>query len=158
MLTQDTESDAVKILIFNSTGDRSAEVLLAPLITLPFDKVIFCTNETKEEDLASDNTNLNFSFEYAVRKCASNKETWDRMQKRLIDPTSTSSQVVTHIEDALKSVDHHARDRPVKVFVTGSLHLVGGVLSFIHPNCFEKSAEELQTEKRIIMKYSSLLK
>ena len=51
-----------RILIFNSTGDRKSEVLLAPLLTFPFDLVIFCTNVTKEVDLASDNTNLNFSF------------------------------------------------------------------------------------------------
>ena len=52
-----------RILIFNSTGDRKSEVLLAPLLTFPFDLVIFCTNVTKEVDLASDNTNLNFSFQ-----------------------------------------------------------------------------------------------
>lgn len=157
LLTKNS-NNSKKILIFNSTGDRSPEVLLAPLITLPFDEVIFCTNETKEEDMASDNTNLNFSFEYAIRKCASNKATWDSMQKSLIESEKQciKSQVVSHIEDALKLTDQEAVTTKVQVFVTGSLHLVGGVLSFIHPNCFEKSPEELDYEMQIIQKYSNM--
>lgn len=108
--------------------------------------------------MASDNTNLNFSFEYAIRKCASNKATWDSMQKSLIESEKQciKSQVVSHIEDALKLTDQEAVTTKVQVFVTGSLHLVGGVLSFIHPNCFEKSPEELDYEMQIIQKYSNM--
>ncbi len=69
------------VLIFNSTGDRSAQVLLAPLMSFPWTEAIFCTNVTKEADMASDNTNLNFSFDYALRKVQSNKETWDQLEK-----------------------------------------------------------------------------
>ena len=39
------------------------------------------------------------------------------------------SQVVTHIEDAMKIVPENSH-----VYVTGSLHLVGRVLSFIQPD------------------------
>jgi len=132
-----------RILIFNSTGDRKSEVLLAPLLTFPFDLVIFCTNVTKEVDLASDNTNLNFSFQFALQKCEINKSTWDKLQGAKLEnnldiPESSlkipNSQVVTHIEDAIKNVNP---DQNTHVYVTGSLHLVGGVLSFIQPNCSE---------------------
>lgn len=146
-----------RILIFNSTGERKADVLLAPLISMPLDRVIFCTNETKEEDLASDNTNLNFSFEYAIRRVETNKTTWDTLQKTHKSSHCVSSHSVPHIEDALKLVDDIAgSDGKAQVFVTGSLHLVGGVLSFIHPNCYEKSADEIQHEIQTISKYSKL--
>ena len=66
-------SKPYKILLFNSTGDRDPEILLAPLANFKFDLAIFCTNETKHEDLSADNTNLNFSFGYALRKCEANQ-------------------------------------------------------------------------------------
>lgn len=160
LLSKSGDEKIKRFLIFNSTGDRKAEVLLAPLISLPFDKAIFCTNETRSEDLASDNTNLNFSFEYAVRKVETNKAAWDQMQKLLIQPKGVkcvSSQAVPHIEDALKLVDDLCQDgEKIEIFVTGSLHLVGGVLSFIQPDCYEKSAEEIKQEMQIVDKYSKM--
>ena len=60
------------------------------------------------------------------------------MENNLDIPESSlkipNSQVVTHIEDAIKKVNP---DQNTHVYVTGSLHLVGGVLSFIQPNCSE---------------------
>lgn len=156
LLAKPSEDENTKrILIFNSTGERKADVLLAPLISMPIDRAIFCTNETKEEDLASDNTNLNFSFEYAIRRVETNKTAWDTMQKTQ-KIHHVPSHAVPHIEDALKLVDDIANGGKVQVFVTGSLHLVGGVLSFIHPDCYEKSAEEIQHEIQTIDKYSKL--
>ena len=160
-----SEESTKRILIFNSTGDRNAEILLSPLLTLPFDKVIFCTNETREIDLASDNTNLNFSFDYAMRKCQINQVTWEAMQKKLIEAKGgresvgdeLSSHVMPHIEDALNFIDVLSQGcQSTQVFVTGSLHLIGGVLSFIHPDCYEKNPEDLQYESQIIDKYSKL--
>ena len=125
-----------RILLFNSTGDRNSDILLSPLITLPFDDVIFCTNETKKADLASDNTNLNFSFDFSMRKCEINKMTWDTMKKSLVVSKdhggagdNESSRVVPHIEDAMNLIDNLSQGyRSTQIFVTGSLHLIGGVL------------------------------
>ena len=147
-----------RILIFNSTGDRKAEVLLAPLLTFPFDLVIFCTNVTRMEDLGSDNTNLNFSLQYALNKCEIHKETWDKLQEAKLQNNidipkinmKVPSQVVTHIEDALKMIPNQSH-----VFVTGSLHLVGGVLSFIQPDCYENSTEQ---QKHTIMELKETYK
>jgi hypothetical protein len=61
------------------------------------------------------------------------------------------SLVVTHIEDALKVLDDF--NEPVEVYVTGSLHLVGGVLSFIHPDCFGKTLAELKAELDVVKEY-----
>ena len=148
-----------RILIFNSTGDRKAEILLAPLLTFPFDLVIFCTNVTKEDDLGSDNTNLNYSMKFSLQKCETNKRTWDQLQdakvKNNLDVPKINvkvpSQVVTHIEDALKIVPENSH-----VYVTGSLHLVGGVLSFIQPDCYELSEQELSEELKITETYKEL--
>ena len=72
---EELNNSSHKVLLFNSTGDRNPETLLAPLANFPFDVAIFCTNETKHEDISSDNTNLNFSFGYALRKCEANQVT-----------------------------------------------------------------------------------
>ena len=82
-------------------------------------------------------------MQFALQKCEINKSTWDKLQgvkleNNLDIPESSlkipNSQVVTHIEDAIKKVNP---DQNTHVYVTGSLHLVGGVLSFIQPNCSE---------------------
>lgn len=143
-----------RILLFNSTGDRNSEILLSPLITMPFDHVIFCTNETKKADMASDNTNLNFSFDFAMKKCEINKMTWDTMKKRLVISKNNgggddvSSRFIPHIEDALNLIDDLSQGyRSTQIFVTGSLHLIGGVLRWViheafntakHTECYEK--------------------
>merc|ERR1712020_631163 len=84
-----------------------------------------------------------FHFSFALQKCEINKSTWDKLQGAKLEnnldiPESSlkipNSQVVTHIEDAIKKVNP---DQNTHVYVTGSLHLVGGVLSFIQPNCSE---------------------
>ena len=67
------------------------------------------------------------------------------------------SKAVSHIEDALHLVDQLSTlHDQVHVYVTGSLHLVGGVLSFIHPNCYEKTANELHEESILQQKYIRL--
>ena len=67
------------------------------------------------------------------------------------------SKAVSHIEDALQFVDELSTlHDQVHVYVTGSLHLVGGVLSFIHPNCYEKTANELQEETVLKQEYIRL--
>lgn len=145
------------VLIFNSTGDRSAQVLLAPLMSFPWTEAIFCTNVTKEADMASDNTNLNFSFDYALRKVQSNKETWDQLEK--MENSDVTSHACPHIEDALRLVEGikaKNNEDKVSVFVTGSLHLVGGVLSFIKPECYEKTTEEMQKELELMQTYTKL--
>ena len=100
------------------------------------------------------------------------------MQKRLIeakgDHDEVSSHVVPHIEDALNLIDDlsqgfkntqinqtnyketNNKETNTQIFVTGSLHLIGGVLSFIHPDCYEKNPEDLKYESQIIEKYSKL--
>jgi len=85
--------------------------------------------------MASDNTNLNFSFDFAMKKCEINKMTWDTMKKRLVISKNNgggddvSSRFIPHIEDALNLIDDLSQGyRSTQIFVTGSLHLIGGVL------------------------------
>ena len=92
-------------------------------------------------------------MQFALQKCEINKSTWDKLQgaklENNLDIPETSlkipiSQVVTHIEDAIKKVNQ--TDQNTHVYVTGSLHLVGGVLSFIQPNCCESLDEKYVKE------------
>ena len=89
--------------------------------------------------------------------------TWNKLQETLanneMSHQSIPSKAVSHIEDALHEVKQRtSQDCEVQVYVTGSLHLVGGVLSFIHPNFHEKTPNELKEESILIQQYSSISK
>ena len=42
--------------------------------------------------------------------------------------------------------------------MTGSLHLVGGVLELVKPDVCQVSSEELRREKEVVSEYSNLAK
>lgn len=133
-----------RILIFNQqTRDANAlaEALHAALQhgivsgkSSPFTHVIFTTNQTFSEgykpDLVSINTNQQDVDTLAVQKALAN--TWAK-----IDP-SAEVHVLRTIEEAVKTARAIARDflnpeanSKVMVLVTGSLHLVGGMLEVL---------------------------
>ena len=102
----------------------------------PFTNSIFCTNVTYKDagykpDLMSVNTNASEVEKLSVQKTLA--QTW-----KIIDP-STEVEVIGTIEEAVEFVRDLAErensetpdGEPIMVFVTGSLHLVGGFLDII---------------------------
>jgi folylpolyglutamate synthase len=132
------DTTTTRVLIFNQqTRDASnlAKRLHSTLASAlndphPFKNAIFCPNITYKDagykaDLVSINTNKHDIDSLKVQRELAN--TWDR-----IDPDS-EVHVVGTIEEAIKRARELAEsvDGAVDVMVTGSLHLVGGLIEVL---------------------------
>jgi folylpolyglutamate synthase len=138
--TTKQRAECKRILIFNQqTRDANAlaHALYATLAAAfgdekPFTHAIFCTNTTFKKtgfrpDLVSLNTNAQDLKELSVQKGLA--RAW-----REID-AETDVRVVDTIEEAVEIVREVARDgEEVTALVTGSLHLVGGLLEVLESN------------------------
>uniref|UniRef100_A0A7I4XZX7 Folylpolyglutamate synthase n=2 Tax=Haemonchus contortus TaxID=6289 RepID=A0A7I4XZX7_HAECO len=117
-----------RVLVFHCTADRKPSTLLPYLSKHSFDYALFCPTALKvSPDLKSDLTNINQSLnEQLVRshQCAA---AWKELGTGEISVFDCVTSAVEHIE-------HLSRKETLDVFVTGSLHLVGGVLSLIEPS------------------------
>lgn len=117
-----------KILLFNQQS-RDAKALLRYLHktvspTIKFDKAIFTTNVTwKTGNYSDDLISLNTSKEQVEKLEVQNalKDEWLEIMGH-----DQSVEVTSSIESALESIKEF--DEPLDVFVTGSLHLVGGLM------------------------------
>jgi folylpolyglutamate synthase len=132
------DAEHQRILIFNQqTRDASglARRLHSTLATAlnnqhPFKQAIFCPNVTYKNagytaDLASMNTNAHDITSLKVQRELA--ETWDK-----IDPQA-NVHVLGTIEEAVDRARDIARESTTKVevMVTGSLHLVGGLIDVL---------------------------
>ncbi|KAI9766140.1 MAG: Folylpolyglutamate synthetase [Geoglossum simile] len=124
-----------RILIFNQQSPRDAVSLMKSLHHslyaehgIRFDHVIFCTNKTYRKgyrsELANRNTdpislsNLTLQREFAAA--------WVQLDR------GSKANVVRTIEEAVEYVEQLSREGgEVQVLVTGSFHLVGGVLAIL---------------------------
>lgn len=127
-------SPSKRILIFNQQ-DRDTEELLGALHrtiskTVKFDHAIFCTN-TPCAQMAQNNP-----VDLSVQKAAA--ATWKRIDTRANDdlkdqPKQTATiQVKETIQDAVEYIGQVSNEHEnVSVFVTGSLYLVGGLITVL---------------------------
>ena len=148
-LISSSSSKSPRVLIFNQQtrdADSLARKLHSTLTTAlsstlapgedtiqPFSHVVFCTNETYKDagykaDLTSINTNQADVDAMSVQNALA--ETW-----RAVDPKA-EVKVVRTVEEAVELARAVAGQREsgheeVKVLVTGSLHLVGGVVEVL---------------------------
>lgn len=116
-----------KVLVFNQQT-RDADALITHLYNslstdVHFDRIVFTTNVTwKSGDYSADLVSMNTSKEQVdnleVQKAL--RDSWLRLDK------NANVDVVPNIESACELIK--AYDEHVDVVVTGSLHLVGGLL------------------------------
>ncbi|XP_063416834.1 folylpolyglutamate synthase, mitochondrial-like [Mytilus trossulus] len=71
----------VKILLYNTKGDRDVTRLLRPLMSCEFDAAVFCPNISYTTSSVSDTTNMNFSKETQLQKCQHIMETWKELSR-----------------------------------------------------------------------------
>ncbi|CEP60127.1 tetrahydrofolate synthase LALA0_S01e03642g [Lachancea lanzarotensis] len=116
-----------KILLFNQqTRDAAALITTLRSCLTPevkFDRIIFTTNVTwKSGEYSADLVSMNTSKEQVdrleVQKAL--RHTWLNLEP------NAQIDVVANIETACNIVKRY--EEPIEVFVTGSLHLVGGLL------------------------------
>lgn len=134
--SQSSAQKKTRILIFNQQTRDAASLARKLHDTLasalndkhPFKHAIFCTNTTYKDagfkaDLVSINTNKSDVDTLKVQKELAGS--WDS-----IDPDA-NVHVLSTIEEALSKARELAPEDQVEVLVTGSLHLVGGVIEVL---------------------------
>jgi len=139
-----------RVLLFNATGDRDVKTLLDPLTKLNLDLVIFCTNLSRHKD-SVDQQNFTTNEQMQLDKCDIHLTSWSELQSDMTDHAPVPGVVIPCINDALlwatagrdtdlppQYEDTHHPTPPtllqsdmVQLLVTGSLHLVGGVVGCI---------------------------
>ncbi|KAG9342197.1 hypothetical protein JZ751_016699 [Albula glossodonta] len=173
---------AVRVLLYNATGERDSAAMLKLLVPCHFDFAVFCPNIT--EVLPSSNAdqqNFNVTVENMLTRCLDNQRSWktlsgqegrlgaelevggellipgslplvaDRRNDTLVFPCILSAlQWISQGRDPVLAVPEKrvapvqpsvaAKATPLReaaqihVLVTGSLHLVGGVLKHLDPS------------------------
>ncbi|XP_053417248.1 folylpolyglutamate synthase, mitochondrial isoform X2 [Nycticebus coucang] len=177
----------VRVLLFNSTGDRDSAALLKLLQPCQFDYAVFCPNLTEVSSTGSaDQQNFTVTLDQVILRCLEHQQHWNHLDEEQASPDlwstpalepggpaplllaphpphscSTSSLVFSCISHALQWISQ-GRDpvfqhpnpprgllahpvagsgasvlreaAAIHVLVTGSLHLVGGVLKLLEPS------------------------
>eukprot|EP00092_Neocalanus_flemingeri_P039637 GFUD01043167.1.p1 GENE.GFUD01043167.1~~GFUD01043167.1.p1 ORF type:complete len:537 (+),score=171.68 GFUD01043167.1:268-1878(+) len=144
-----------RVLVFNTTGDRDVRTLLEPLAELELDLVIFCTNISRHTD-SVDQQNFTTNDQMQLDRCQTHLTAWTRLQTDITvkhhQHLAVPGLVIPCINDALlwgsggrdivlppsyyNTPPHSApsalqQSDLVQLLVTGSLHLVGGVIGCV---------------------------
>ncbi|XP_023557470.1 folylpolyglutamate synthase, mitochondrial isoform X3 [Octodon degus] len=174
-----TSGPEVRVLLFNSTGDRDPAALLKLLQPCQFDYAVFCPNLTEVSSPGSaDQQNFTVTLDQVLIRCLAHQQHWSHLGEQASpalqstpQPSgpvphsphrgSASSLVFSCVSHALQWISQ-GRDpvfQPsspprgflahptassgasvlqeagaIHVLVTGSLHLVGGVLKLLEPS------------------------
>ncbi|XP_053380037.1 folylpolyglutamate synthase, mitochondrial-like [Mercenaria mercenaria] len=99
-----------RVLIFNTTGDRETTSLLSPLLCCDFDAVLFCPNIAYENAMSADQTNNTVTREGQLKRCITNKETWEKLLNEC-DEMSKNSNLCNG--SSSKSTKGHAQTETV---------------------------------------------
>nr|CAD7434075.1 unnamed protein product [Timema monikensis] len=130
-------SSLKRVLLFNSTGDRQSSELLSPLLDCDFHYVLFCPNiVTPQVNLASDQANCRVTQQQMMLRCLTNEKTWRELRAERQGPMSSQTLLqMSCVFEALTYLTDKSREDTCRyhLLVTGSLHLVGSVLSVIDP-------------------------
>ena len=141
-----TPEKTFRVLLFNTTGERDVKELLEQMAQLPLDQVVFCTNLSLGTD-KKDQQNFTTTNTAQLERCHQHLEVWEAMEQSSLPPAIC----IPCINDALLWVaggrdptlngTFFGPEMPkslgeaelIQVLVTGSLHLVGGVLACLKP-------------------------
>jgi len=120
-------------MIFNCTGGRNVMDLLGPLAKFyskdagVFKRVVFCTNETFAEEAvvsAPDLTNKSTPCDSGLHAQHQLANAWKELIK---DDAGCQIDVVRSVQQSIDLLAGQGK----RVLVTGSLHLIGGVLTVL---------------------------
>ncbi|XP_058830330.1 folylpolyglutamate synthase, mitochondrial [Topomyia yanbarensis] len=119
-----------QLLIFNATGDRNSFKLLKLLSKyVRFDGVFFCPNVASHQSTNIDSINLNFPKEQQMKRCEDNLQFWNDLMNQRETPCTISS-VESSVHAVLEQIDNnYSTCQECDILVTGSLHLIGTVLT-----------------------------
>lgn len=124
-----SQETSIKFLIFNTSGNRNSVQLLKLLKSLDFDKAYFspnCVGVPSTEDM-----NSNYGqdvMDEQRNKCKEHCELWGE-----------NSMLKNDVTEVLLDIKKYAslkmtRNNKIEILVTGSLHMIGAVLTILDPN------------------------
>lgn len=123
-----SQKTSTKFLVFNTSGDRNSLQLLKLLKSVDFDKAYFapnCVGIPSIEDM-----NSSFApnaMDEQRKKCEKHCELWGE--------NSILKNNVTEIFLDIKSASlKMTRNNKIEILITGSLHMIGAVLTILDPN------------------------
>ncbi|KAF9969229.1 Folylpolyglutamate synthetase [Actinomortierella ambigua] len=138
-----------KVLVFNCTGPRDGDKLLAPLARIQeqvhFDEAVFTpaitfASNTYKGDLVNNNApmDLELTTQKTLASCW-RKQLQLALEDRLVHGQQDQTTILPSIEHSVNWIDDFVAEHTkaggdadeVQVLVTGSLHLVGGVQSVL---------------------------
>ncbi|KAG0229348.1 Folylpolyglutamate synthetase [Actinomortierella wolfii] len=138
-----------RVLVFNCTGPRDGDKLLAPLARIQeqvhFDEAVFTptityASNTYKGDLVNNNAPIDLELNTQKGLAASwRKQLQIALENRLVQGKDDRTTVLPSIEHSVNWIDDYVAQQTkaggeadeVQVLVTGSLHLVGGVQSVL---------------------------
>lgn len=144
-----------RVLLFNCMGDRRPEMLLSLLVDHPFHFALFTPNRVSlKKSPYSDQSNFTVEESTEMSRCRANMQIWCHLQSSLqeeeqlqnghdgylsagLQRPEDNCLLFPCIQDAvlwLRDQSMADQRRHIQVLVTGSLHLVGGVMSHVDPN------------------------
>lgn len=131
------KKDVKKILLFQCTADRCPSTLIQYLKPLGISQIVSCPTQLYSSlDKSADSTNLNASRDEQMEKANQCVKSWkDSMNN---DVAENQMKVFDCISGAFEFIENEAASQEVLVLVTGSLHLVGGVLNLISGRSHQK--------------------
>ncbi|GES91256.1 FolC bifunctional protein [Rhizophagus clarus] len=130
--------DPVKrILVFNCTNNRNGSEILKQITStkpfIKFDHAIFCPNVTFiTNQFKLDLQSNSMIIDEKLTSQNNLSESWNQLNSSVEDNHET--HVFSSIEESVKwIVEYHRQtNREIQVLVTGSLHLVGGVMAVLN--------------------------
>ncbi|KAE9550732.1 hypothetical protein FO519_006054 [Halicephalobus sp. NKZ332] len=121
-----SQENPFQILLFTCTADRNPSTLLPSLKSCGFDLVLFsATRLLPSVDKHLDSANLNTSEVEQKEKCELSKKVWADLTGK------DAGEIFNCVSDAMQRINEVQSENPIHILVTGSLHLVGGVLGFV---------------------------
>ncbi|CAI2348319.1 unnamed protein product [Caenorhabditis sp. 36 PRJEB53466] len=124
------KKDVKKIVLFQCTADRCPSTLIQYLKPLDISQIVSCPTQLfASVDRSADSTNLNASRDEQMEKAKQCVASWKESIDHAVD--EDQMQVFDCISSAYEFIEAQAASQEICVVVTGSLHLVGGVLNLI---------------------------
>lgn len=121
-----------KIVLFQCTADRCPSTLIQYLKPLGISQIISCPTQLYSSlDKSADSTNLNASKDEQMEKALQCVKSWKESMDHPETIQDEQMKVFDCISTAYQFIESQSSSQEILVLVTGSLHLVGGVLNLI---------------------------
>ncbi|XP_052896548.1 folylpolyglutamate synthase, mitochondrial-like isoform X1 [Anopheles moucheti] len=131
-----SKCDHKRLLIFNTTGDRDSLKLLSTLLgTIKFDAAFFVPNVALSSATRADAINHNFPFEHQMQRCRANHVYWVEAMKH------KNGFVHESIDSVFAQIDKDFACEISDILITGSVHLIGAVLTALKLERFISARE-----------------